>query len=292
MGNQATTNYTDALPARLGRVIDGVRQHIGTGFTALHFSEEMFDGRMDPFLMVDHFVMTAPTFAPHLHAGISAVTAIFEDAEGAFLNRDTLGHNVALHAGDLYWLAAAAGAAHEECPDDGARTHALQIFVNLPAHLKKAPARALLVRRDEVPLLEDGAYRVRVVLGASGGATGATGIPGNITLLDGSLVPGGEFVHVLPEGQQGWVYAVSGRLTLRAEGELRVLESGQATAIGVGPATGLHFASSVPTHFALLAGPPIRESFVKHGALAMSAPAEVHETLASYADGRLGRIQS
>ena len=43
----------------------------GSGFQARHFSEDMFDGRMDPLLMVDHFVMTEPTFEPHLHAGIS-----------------------------------------------------------------------------------------------------------------------------------------------------------------------------------------------------------------------------
>jgi hypothetical protein len=258
MGNQATGSHTDIVPARLGRVIDGVTHRIGTGFSALHFSDEMFDGDMDPFLMVDHFVMTGPTFAPHTHAGISAVTAIFEDSAGSFLNRDTLGNNIALQAGDLYWLAAAAGAAHEERPGEGARTHALQIFVDLPAHLKMAPARALHVRADEVPQLEGTGYRVRVVLGASGGATGATGTPQATTLLDGALEPGGRFVHALPAGQQGWVYAVAGQLTVHAEGEVRVLEAGQATTVGAGPATAIAFDTAVPTHFALLAAAPIR----------------------------------
>ena len=92
MGNQATGSHADIVPARLGKVIDGVTHRIGTAFTALHFSDEMFDGRMDPFLMVDHFVMTGPTFAPHTHAGISAVTAIFEDATGSFLNRGRAEH--------------------------------------------------------------------------------------------------------------------------------------------------------------------------------------------------------
>ncbi|MBR0664765.1 pirin family protein [Roseomonas hellenica] len=76
--------------------------------------------------MVDHCVITAPLFEPHLHTSISAVTAIFEDSEGAFVDRDTLGHSVALRPSDLYWLALASGATHEERPEDGARTHALQ----------------------------------------------------------------------------------------------------------------------------------------------------------------------
>ena len=60
---------------RLGKIVTGRAHSIGEGFTALHFSEEMFDGNMDPLLMVDDFVMTGPTFEPHLHAGISAVTS-------------------------------------------------------------------------------------------------------------------------------------------------------------------------------------------------------------------------
>lgn len=92
----------EAAEGRLGPVVAAVPHAIGGGFSARHFSEGMFAGAMDPLLMVDHFVMTAPTFEPHLHAGISAVTAMFEDSEGAFLNRDTLGHTIALKGGDLY----------------------------------------------------------------------------------------------------------------------------------------------------------------------------------------------
>src|SRR5215467_368315 len=130
---------------RLGKIVSATAHEIGSGFAAHHFSEEMYGGSMDPLVMADDFVMTAPTFDPHLHAGISAVTAMFEDSTGEFMNRDTLGHNIALKAGDLYWLAAASGAAHEERPAPGARTHALQIFVNLPCRLKKEPARSLHV---------------------------------------------------------------------------------------------------------------------------------------------------
>src|SRR5262245_58362662 len=124
-----SADLVDSAPGRLSEAVAGVSHQIGNGFTAWHFSEEMFDGTMDPLLMVDHFVMTGPTFEPHLHAGISAVTALFEDSQGHFLNRDTLGQNIALKAGDLYWLAAASGAAHEERPEEGARVHALQVFV-------------------------------------------------------------------------------------------------------------------------------------------------------------------
>src|SRR5262249_27244858 len=161
-------------------------------------------------LMVDHFVMTEPTFEPHLHAGISAVTAMFEDSLGAFLSRDTLGNNVGLMAGDLYWLTAASGVAHDETPESGARAHALQIFVNLPGRLKNDPARAFHVEADDIPIIRGQNHRVRVVLGRSGSAVGAEGTPEEMTMLDGFLGRDGEFSHRLPGERQAWVYAVSG----------------------------------------------------------------------------------
>jgi redox-sensitive bicupin YhaK (pirin superfamily) len=234
--------------------------------------------------------MTAATFAPHLHAGISAVTAIFEDSQGAFLNRDTLGHNIALQAGDLYWLAAASGAAHEEKPEAGARTHALQIFVNLPARLKQAPARSLHVQAKDIPILAGPGRRVRVVLGRSGEIVGASGTPEEMTMLDGFLEQDGRFSHPLPADWQAWIHAVAGQLTVRVEAEQRVLHAGSSIAVDTGSEADVVLESSERCHFVLMAARPIREPFVKGGPLVMSTADDVRRTLANYADGRFGRI--
>jgi redox-sensitive bicupin YhaK (pirin superfamily) len=277
-------------PTRIGKIVSSIPQTIGTGFVAKHFSEEMFDSRMDPLLMVDDFVMTAPTFEPHLHAGISAVTAMFEDSEGAFLNRDTLGNNVTLNGGDLYWLMAARGAAHEERPGPDARTHALQIFVNLPSGLKKAPARALHVRAEDVPALQAPLYRVRVLLGRSGMVVGAEDTPEEMTMLDGRIETGGRFAHALSEGRQAWIYVVSGDITVRLGSEHCGLGAGTATTVAAGDEIELVVEAGTTSHFVLMAAMPIREPFVKHGPLVMSSAADVQQTLASYHSGRFGRI--
>ncbi|GEP07741.1 pirin family protein [Methylobacterium oxalidis] len=283
-----TIQEAEPVRPRLGETTYGKPHRIGSNFTARHFSESDFGGRMDPLLMVDHFVMTGPTFDPHLHAGISAVTAVFEDSTGDFLNRDTLGRNVALKPGDLYWLAAASGAAHEERPAEGARVHALQIFVNLPARLKAGPARALHVRAADVPRLEGRGHRVRVVLGRSGDVSGAGGTPEEMTLLDGFLEPGGAFAQALPEGRHAWIYAVSGRLSVRCGEEERLLPEGGALAVGAGSDAELILEAAELSHFVLLAGRPIREPFVKRGPLVMSTVADVERALAGYARGEFG----
>ncbi|WP_198351311.1 pirin family protein [Flavisphingomonas formosensis] len=290
MGSLNKIMNADAADARLGPVVTGVPHAIGEGFSANHFSEEMFGGSMDPLLMVDHFVMTAPTFDPHLHAGISAVTAMFEDSVGGFLNRDTLGHNIELKAGDLYWLAAASGAAHEEKPGPGSRIHALQLFVNLPKRLKKEPARALHVGAAKIPTIASDGHRVRVVLGASNGLVGETGTPEEMTMLDGFLDDGGQFRHLLPEEQQAWLYAVSGAITIDVDGEQRVLAAGTATTVAAGTAIDIAITADEAAHFVLMAGKPIREAFFKHGPLVMSSADEVRRTLSDFAQGRFGRI--
>ena len=277
---------------RIGAVVSGIPHRVGSGFTANHFSEDMFEGRMDPLLMVDHFVMTEPTYEPHLHAGISAVTAMFEDSDGAFLNRDTLGHTVGLKAGDLYWLAAASGAVHEEKPEEGARAHALQVFVDLPERLKKEPARALHVEAEDVPVLEGAGYRVRVVLGRSGVTVGAQGTPEEMTMLDGFLLAGGRFIHPLPRDRQAWIYAVSGNLTLRIEEETRVLDRGSATTIAAGPGAEIVFEAEDSAHFVVMAAKPIHDRFVKHGPVFISIADDMEQKLAGYAIGKFGRNSS
>lgn len=278
--------------SRLGSIVSGVPHNIGSGFSAKHFSEEMFEGRMDPLLMVDHFVMTAPTFDPHLHAGISAVTAMFEDSEGSFFNRDSLGQSLELKAGDLYWLAAASGAVHEEKPGDGARVHALQVFVNLPERLKKCPARALKVEAQTIPVIEGDGHRVRVVLGQSGTVVGTSDTPEEMTLLDGSLEERGRFSHELPEGRQAWIYAVAGSILVTCEGDERRVPAGSATTVLAGPAADVSIETNVASHFVMMAGKPIHEVFVKAGPLVMSTASDVRETLASYAEGKFGHISA
>ncbi|MCA1474217.1 pirin family protein [Bradyrhizobium sp. NBAIM08] len=285
------TEQTSDRRERLGAIVSAKPLSLGGGFTARHFSEEMFCGSMDPLLMADDFTMTAPTFDPHLHAGISAVTAVFEDAHGEFINRDTLGHTIALKAGDLYWLTAAQGAAHEERPAEGACIHALQIFVNLPSHLKREPARSLHVSADQVPVLAGPGHRVRVLLGRSGAAVGAEDTPEEMTMLDGYLMSG-SFQHRLPEGRQAWIYVVSGALVIRCGDAERVLGPAAATTVQAGPPTDVLIEAEASAHFVLMAARPIREPFVKHGPLVMSTEVDVQRTLAFYAEGKFGRIPS
>ena len=124
---------------------------MGTGFTSYGLRTTP-DFPLDPFINLDDFRMSEPTFPPHPHAGFSAVTYMFEDSAGAFTNRDSLGDHSRIGPGSLHWTQAAAGMMHEEIPEQrGLVCHGLQMFVNLRSDHKNAAPRAFHVDAAAVP---------------------------------------------------------------------------------------------------------------------------------------------
>ena len=91
---------------------------------------------MSPLVMAEHFIMSGPAFAPHPHAGMSAVTLLLEDTRGVLRSRDTLRNDHELRAGDLLWTMAGRGIVHDQQPVGQARLHGVRLYVNLPQRLK------------------------------------------------------------------------------------------------------------------------------------------------------------
>lgn len=276
--------------------VNGSTLKIGDGFDALAFREKDFSGAMDPLVMVDHYRMTKPTFGAHPHAGLSAVSVLFEDSEGAFHNRDSLGNDFNLMPGDLYWLNAGAGVIHDESPRPGAHIHGLQVFVNLPATLKKGAPTALHVTSQSMPVYESKGARVRIVLGESNGLKGQHSPTLPMTILDGKIGPQSIFSHQLKEHENVWVYTIQGPLNINVQGENISLSSGQSIAISQlrdELNTAIHFTNnaSEQTHFALFAGQPINEPFVQKGPFVMSSLEEIVQIEADFVSGKLGSLK-
>ncbi len=141
-----------------------------TGSYAYMISASGLGASLDPFLQIDHFRMAHPTFPPHPHAGMSAVTYMFDDAETGFVNRDSLGDRTLIRPGDLHWTQAGAGMMHEEVPvEPGRWAHGFQIFVNLAARHKEAPPRALHLDHERMPVVSlEGGGTLKVAVGRFG----------------------------------------------------------------------------------------------------------------------------
>lgn len=176
-----------------------------------------------PFLGIDHAWMSAPTFAPHPHAGFSAVSYVFLDSETAIENRDSLGNHNLIQPGGLHWAAAGSGIVHEEIPAETGKTvHSLQIFVEATPDQRNSEPFALSLEPHDVPVVHLPSAKVRVVAGRYGQVTSPLLPPTDVTLLDVSLDDGAILeIPVLP-GQPTIVMAING--TLMVDGQ--VIEQG------------------------------------------------------------------
>ncbi len=286
-----TTQRIDKLagvPCETHAQSDGRKITIGDGFEAKSYQHADFQGLMDPLIMVDHFIMTQPTFGTHAHAGLSAVTVMFEDSEGAFRNRDSLGNDLDLAPGDLYWFKAARGAIHNEAPRPCARTHALQVFVNLAAeHRHDAPA-AFHVSASDIPKLPGDHATARLVLGEGNGVTGAAAPDVPLTLLDVEMQAGGQFTHHGDSRHHAWILAIEGTSIVTWNAGSADLQPGKAIAFA--GATDISFTSEAGAQAVLFRGHPLRQAFIQRGPFAMGNAAELDAVEADYRAGRLGSI--
>jgi redox-sensitive bicupin YhaK (pirin superfamily) len=115
----------------------------GQGFQAYSVGQQQLGKQIAPFLQLDHYFMTQPTFAEHPHQGFSAVTYMFEDSEGSFFNEDSQGDRSTIAPGDIHWTQAGSGIGHNETPiEPGKICHGIQMFVDLPIADKSLPAQA------------------------------------------------------------------------------------------------------------------------------------------------------
>ncbi len=282
------TVQNNAPRAALTAVQQGERMTRRTGFEALSFIHRQLDGLMDPLIMVDHFTMTEPTFAPHAHAGLSAVSVLLEDSTGHFRNRDSLGNDIELAPGDLFWLKAARGAVHDEAPTPGSRTHALQIFVNLPAAQKLDAPAARHVPTTEMPVIEGPGHRVRVMTGQSNGVTGATPPALPLTILDIGLEPGGSFTHRAEPEDATWLHLIRGEIEVELNATRHLLS--RDTALATHGAKEIRLLSGDGGQAVLLGGTPLREPFVQKGPFAMSDADQLAAVVAAVEAGELGTI--
>jgi len=285
-----------ASPVNLTSAKYGKALEIGSGFTAMTFKEKDYSGSMDPLVMVDHYRMTEPTFGAHPHAGLSAVSVLFEDSEGKFHNRDSLGNDFDLMPGDLYWLNAGSGVIHDESPRQGAKIHGLQVFVNLPSADKKSEPSSLHVRAQDMPVYEEQGSRIRIVLGESNDIYGQQAPALPMTILDGRIDSRSCFAHQLNGGENAWLYVIKGELKLTISGQEINLLAGQSIAVSSSNeefVNTIRLSNSVhdPAHFTLFAGKPIAEAFVQKGPFVMNTEVEIAQVEADFAAGRLGYLK-
>ena len=246
---------------------------------------------LDPFLSFDEFHMSAPTFPPHPHAGFSAVTVMFEDSAGAFVNRDSLGDRSRIGPGAVHWTQAGSGMMHEEVPETpGVDCHGVQMFVKLSRQTELAPPRAMHLNAEDIPTVQLPGARVRVVVGELGEARAP--IEGLLTptrLLDVHIQPNATLTLPAPAGWTTFAVVIHG--DGRAEGApgAALAEHDGVIWSSEGEGVGL---TAGPRGLQLLiaSGPPLWEPMTFGGPFALSSQDRLAEASERFYRGEMGLL--
>jgi redox-sensitive bicupin YhaK (pirin superfamily) len=270
---------------------------VGAQCDIRRFRHTDFGSAMSPLVLVDHFVMTGPTFELHPHAGMSAVTVLFENTQGWMSSHDSVHNDHRIEPGDLHWTLAGKGIVHTQQPEgDHARLDGLQLFVNLPRRLKRIEPATMLVRAGDVPVLEGPGTRLRLLAGALDGKTSPLRAPEPILIVDGWLDAGSRTLLPLLPGWNLWLYARSGSLAAydrdapnRIAGA--TLSAGEAVAVSADEGGTVElYSSGGAVKFVAIAGPAINEPIVQMGPFVMNSREEADQAMADFQAGRFGTV--
>lgn len=184
-----------------------------------HFRADGLRGQavsISPFLGVDHYWMSGPTFPPHSHAAMSAVSYLLQDSETGMSNRDSIGTTNLIRPGGLHWTTAGSGVVHEEVPaEPGKSVHGLQIFVALPESKRHISPFPLTIEPDAVPVIHHPGVQVRVPVGRYGSQQSPLIPPTDVTLLDITLESGSSVEIPLAAGVAMFAMPIQGAVSIQ-----------------------------------------------------------------------------
>lgn len=293
MGTQEST------VREVSRVITAHRQLEGAGFAVFRpFPTDGFD-MLDPFLMLDE--KEPKTYAPgeakgapdHPHRGFETVSYVLD---GETEHSDSLGNRGIIRKGDVQWMTAGDGIVHCEMPSrriqvEGGRTHGFQLWVNLPAELKRTRPRYQSLTAAEIPTVSGDGWNAVVIAGEVLGASGPAATHTPIIYTHLTIEPGTALSVEIPADHQAGLYLFAGSASVGARS--RTVETHQLAVFAPGSGA---LAITVPSDSAevgqmlLMGGRPLGEPVARHGPFVMNNRSELIEAIEDYQAGRMGTI--
>jgi len=283
------------MSLKFSPIIDAAGASHGGNFSVYRLDLGRLVGFIEPVMGFDHFRMSGPTFAPHPHAGFSAVSYVFEDSSGALRNRDSIGHDIVVKPGGLVWTQAGSGVIHDEFPaQNGREVHGLQLFVNVGSRNKSLAPQVFHVDSAQVPTLEVNAGNIRVLSGEIDGIQSPVSPVESFDFLEASL--SAQWNYRVPRDRNVLVYVLAGEVHITAAGTSRRLGAHQAVGIQGQGDDGelrdweLRFDPDTPSHLLVLSGRDPREPVAVYGPFIMNTRNELERAYERYRDGLMGRL--
>ncbi|KAI1206150.1 RmlC-like cupin domain-containing protein [Annulohypoxylon truncatum] len=278
-----------SIPRAIRKVFLAVEQAEGAGARVRRSIGTPQLRNFSPFLMLDHFsIKPGSGFPDHPHRGQETITYLLS---GAVDHEDFAGNAGTIEAGDLQFMTAGRGIMHAEMPrqnPDGSANVGLQLWVDLPAHLKACEPRYRDLRAAEIPSadLDDGKVHVKVISGQAAGVDSVKDLAYTpVWILDVTIKPGGKLAQPVPAGWNAFSYQLEGSAVFGVGEAKRTVEQyhncvfeaeGDTVVVEV-PETAKESA-----RFVLIAGQVLDQKVVQYGPFVLNSPEEVRKALIDY----------
>jgi len=252
--------------------------------------------QIDPFLLLHHADVKAPShikpdhagIGPHPHRGFSPVTFIFK---GGVHHRDSRGNDSTIYAGGAQWMNAGMGILHSERPphdihEIGGRQEIIQLWINTPAKNKMDQPAYYPLGAEEAPVFtsEDGKVHGKVFSGEVFNVQGP--IPSQTVVNAATLEfkKGGKVSIALPADHNALIYLLDGKLRVDGFGMVEELHIVHFKNDG----EGITLEGLEDTRVLLLSGLPLNEPVVSHGPFVMNNQTQIMEAMRDYQMGKMG----
>lgn len=241
---------------------------------------------IEPFLVFTEFLMDAPVFGPHPHAGISVMTYMLPDSKESFINRDSQGDFSYIEPGGMHIMQAGRGMQHDEFPKvKGNEAHGFQIWINHADKDRFVTPTSMHASAKEVPEVITDDYKVRIVHGQFAGKSPSYKMVTAVNILHVFLAPNKSIL--LDAQPMAFAYALKG--SGKAENEKMQaqtlvnfsLQGHQVKIEASAEGLELMFAS----------GTPHNEPITYGGPFVMTTAEQMSQTRARYANGEMGVLE-
>ena len=239
----------------------------------------------DPFLMLDAFDSVDPDdyikgFPWHPHRGIETITYLIQ---GEIEHGDSLGNTGRILTGECQWMTAGAGILHQEMPQASERMLGVQLWLNLPAKDKMVPPKYHGLRKEDIPVIDEGDRQIHILSGVYGGKTGAMeGEYCKPLLLDVEVRAGAEWSLAIAANTTLFIYIFQGAGTFGSD---RLIPAKHAVLFDE-TGTFLVRASNEGIRFFLMAGEMLQEPIAWGGPIVMNTREELQLAFRELEEGK------
>lgn len=249
---------------------------------------------LEPFIFLNHHgpQTFAPEnnglpFGPHPHRGFETVTFILQ---GDIMHADSTGYKSTIRTGGIQWMTAGSGIIHsetssEEFKKQGGPVNILQLWINLPSHLKNTAPGYMGLQKEDIPVLTtpDNKVKLHIVSGEWQGEKAPVHSISDVSLCWMEFEKDGTFEITVPTDRTILLYVIEGKILVNdSHAEVNELvefaDEGETVLIKAKEKSILLFGHASPN----------REPIVAHGPFVMNTQEEIRQAFVDYQQGKFG----